>query len=51
MIKFTYSDDHIHVSHESKSVLAVDLVDDFRRFLLAVGFQPETVAEVLPDAP
>jgi hypothetical protein len=51
MIKFEFKDDKNHIIYETKAGWAPDKVHDFRYFLLAIGFQPETVAEALPDAP
>jgi hypothetical protein len=51
MFTFHYKDTTTTVTVSTEATYIHDVVEDFRKFLLAVGFQPETVNEVIPNDP
>lgn len=51
MITFQYEDNSTTVTVTTEGSYIHDVKEDFRKFLLAVGFHPDNVKEVLGDAP
>lgn len=51
MFTFKYEGSHTTVIVTTKNVFIHEIADDLRKFLLAVGFHPDDVKEVLGDAP
>ena len=51
MFTFKYEDNGTTVTVTTDCGYIHDVKEDFRKFLLAVGFHPDNVKEVLGDAP
>ena len=51
MYTFIANHDNYKITVTTEAYTASELVEAFRAFMLASGFHPNTVAEVLPDAP
>jgi hypothetical protein len=48
MFTFKYQDNQVDITITTSEILAPDIVETFRSFLLAVGFHPETVKSEVP---
>ena len=48
-MKLTYEDEYSKITIESDSVLIHDVMQEIKRLLIAVGFQPENIREYIED--
>jgi hypothetical protein len=51
MFTFKFEEQTITVTITTNETMIHDVVDEFRRFLLACGYHPDNVKGALPDAP